>query len=37
MGGVYRIQTFLGFLHFFYIYKARKVTYNNSASGVPTG
>ena len=22
MGGVYRIQTFIGFLYFFYIYKA---------------
>ena len=24
MGGVYRIQTFFGFLYFFYIYKAPK-------------
>ena len=26
MGGVYRIQTFFGFLYFFYIYKAPKLT-----------
>ena len=26
MGGVYRIQTFFGFLYFFYIYKAPKAT-----------
>ena len=25
MGGVYRIQTFFGFLYFFYIYKAPKL------------
>ena len=27
MGGVYRIQTFFGFLYFFYIYKAPKPYY----------
>ena len=26
MGGVYRIQSFFGFLYFFYIYKAPKRT-----------
>ena len=29
MGGVYRIQTFIGFLYFFYIYKAPKLTKNH--------
>ena len=29
MGGVYRIQTFFGFLYIFYIYKAPKVLLNN--------
>ena len=27
MGGVYRIQTFFGFLYLFYIYKAPKSTF----------
>ena len=31
MGGVYRIQTFFGFLYFFYIYKAPKMIGNKSA------
>ena len=31
MGGVYRIQTFFGFLYFFYIYKAPKGLYKDGA------
>ena len=36
MGGVYRIQTFFGFLYFFYIYKAPYVLGNVAFCG-PTG
>ena len=34
VGGVYRIQTFFGFLYIFYIYKAPKIAYNSSAKNI---
>ena len=34
VGGVYRIQTFFGFLYFFYIYKAPKLCFSVSGSNL---